>query len=456
VGNAPPPDDLTPWIPKGGYDIFSIGAQECKYEPRAGHASAGIDWISHLTKHFGSDYFLLAESHLWQIRLAIFVHTRIKGVIHNVEKSTEATGIGSVMGNKGANVIAFNVNDLSLCFVNAHLAAHQDKVHKRNEDVEEVVKNTKMGFKHKMDILNQYHHVFWSGDLNYRLDWGDQTTKEPTKEVFDQMVKLVNKKDFKKLYATDQLKKEREGERVFVGFEEVTPKFAPTFKVAREAGTTYEEKRSPAWCDRILWRSLQGFSVKNVLFSSAPQIATSDHKPVYATFDFDTFSMLDGWDQTLGPCTVIFQKLEGKNLPAGDIDGKSDPFIAFRAPFIRDNEVRTAIKKSTLNPVWTEKEVPHVLLTTNNKKRLERSFIYVRVFDHDLGSASDLLCSGVLPLDKGLDGSVTPFSIPLTSGGLPKGTLVGEFVVKWLASSSLIASPSSASPPFSTPATLKV
>eukprot|EP00456_Euglypha_rotunda_P033424 TRINITY_DN25889_c1_g1_i5.p1 TRINITY_DN25889_c1_g1~~TRINITY_DN25889_c1_g1_i5.p1 ORF type:complete len:101 (-),score=15.10 TRINITY_DN25889_c1_g1_i5:23-325(-) len=79
------------------------------------------------------------------------------------------------MGNKGGTAVSFTLNDISLCFVNTHLAAHQHKVDKRNEDVAEVIKGIKMGAKQeRMDILNQYHHVFWCGDLNYRLDFGDQ------------------------------------------------------------------------------------------------------------------------------------------------------------------------------------------------------------------------------------------------------------------------------------------
>ena len=31
-----------------------------------------------------------------------------------------------------------------------------------------------------MDILNQFHHVFWIGDLNYRLDFGKHEEKPLT------------------------------------------------------------------------------------------------------------------------------------------------------------------------------------------------------------------------------------------------------------------------------------
>ncbi len=51
--------------------------------------------------------------------------------------------------------------------MNSHLAAHQNKTEKRNDDVAEVLAGIQLG-KAKVDILNQFHHVFWMGDLNYR------------------------------------------------------------------------------------------------------------------------------------------------------------------------------------------------------------------------------------------------------------------------------------------------
>ena len=49
-------------------------------------------------------------------------------------------GAAGVVGNKGGVVIATNVYDTRLCFVNSHLAAHQHKTQKRNEDIEEIIK----------------------------------------------------------------------------------------------------------------------------------------------------------------------------------------------------------------------------------------------------------------------------------------------------------------------------
>ena len=52
------------------------------------------------------------------------------------------------------------------------------------------------------------------------------------------------------------------------------------------AGLKYEPKRSPAWCDRVLYRSnLPHLTAVPGRYESAPEVATSDHKPVACAFD---------------------------------------------------------------------------------------------------------------------------------------------------------------------------
>ena len=74
--------------------------------------------------------------------------------------------------NKGGLATAVWVWDTSVCFVNAHLAAHQNKVTRRNSDYSEIVANVAMGAP-GMDLMHQFHHCVWMGDLNYRLDFGE-------------------------------------------------------------------------------------------------------------------------------------------------------------------------------------------------------------------------------------------------------------------------------------------
>ena len=45
----------------------------------------------------------------------------------------------------------------------------------RNENVREICEGLGLG-NPKLDVLNQFHHVVWLGDLNYRLNFGEQVS----------------------------------------------------------------------------------------------------------------------------------------------------------------------------------------------------------------------------------------------------------------------------------------
>ena len=44
----------------------------------------------------------------------------------------------------------------------------------------------------------------------------------------------------------------------------------------------YQDERVPAFCDRVLWRSVVGLGGAVSLVWSAPAVSSSDHKPVAA------------------------------------------------------------------------------------------------------------------------------------------------------------------------------
>lgn len=88
--------------------------------------------------------------------------------------------------NKGGIAISVNVWDTELCFVNSHLAAHQGKVHLRNAMFRSIVRGIRLD-PYNMDILTGHHHVFWMGDLNYRIAFGQQASS-PTGDEFAAVV----------------------------------------------------------------------------------------------------------------------------------------------------------------------------------------------------------------------------------------------------------------------------
>lgn len=66
------------------------------------------------------------------------------------------------------------------------------------------------------------------------------------------------------------------------------------WKMERIPGNMWKRERSPAWCDRILWRSCIPSKEATVLdYYSVPEISSSDHKPVGALFEVPTGDTLD-------------------------------------------------------------------------------------------------------------------------------------------------------------------
>lgn len=106
----------------------------------------------------------------------------------------------------------------------------------------------------------------------------------PTPEDFTSLCKTIAQQRYAELLPLDQLRRELIEGRVFAGFAEGSIGFAPTFKVHKgEAGFSYASKRSPAWCDRVLFKSVLPHKQATCeSYFTVADICTSDHKPVAA------------------------------------------------------------------------------------------------------------------------------------------------------------------------------
>lgn len=294
VGNARPPADLSPWMPNdNSHEIVAIGTQECDYQPRAPFTECSKDWTHTLKTHLGERYKLLHATTRGQMRLVIFVRDDAEKAISEVNSDSEATGVGHVMANKGGVCIAFKFWDTGVCFVNCHFAAHVGQCETRNSNYRTIASSIRVGLP-GMDLLSQFHHVFWLGDLNYRLDFGKVHEKQeltPERQFWATIVKQIHANRWKDLLKYDELRKEKAASRVFAGFREGDISFPPTFKMQRDFLDHYDEKRMPGWCDRVLWKTLQGCQCSINSYFSAPSILTSDHKPVGSTFKLTTYAL---------------------------------------------------------------------------------------------------------------------------------------------------------------------
>ena len=308
-------------------------------------------------------------------------------------------------------MISFNYACLKFCFVNSHLAAHQNTCELRNQNYRTIVKNIKLSSSggtsrsaggnvggSNNDILNEFHHVVWFGDLNYRLDYGAQgDAKSPSPALFKEMVDKINSgpEGLLELWKHDQLSREMAAQRAFLGFSEGPMwSFEPTFKLKRAAGLAYTAQRSPAWCDRILLRSVPGFAIAQRGLGAPPSIHTSDHKPLVCFYDLWVPPPAPPLDRTLGAAIVRLHELRcsllrvPKDLTAPpavlDVGALAlmkdvDPFLVFHGAFL-DHAVTTPIAKKSPSPQWME--LPPMPAVINCLERLRQTLLYVRVLNH--------------------------------------------------------------------------
>ena len=123
----------------GNMDLIVVAAQECKYTPTDG---SDLDCNEHWYKLIESllpDYTLVTKKGMWTMRIAVFAKNEIKDHVKDIIVSREATGVGSVGGNKGGVAVGLTCYDTRLLFVGSHLAAHLEHVEQRNSDFYEII-----------------------------------------------------------------------------------------------------------------------------------------------------------------------------------------------------------------------------------------------------------------------------------------------------------------------------
>lgn len=138
-----------------------------------------------------------------------------------------------------------------------HLSAHEGVTHatRRQADFESVLRG--LQFDDGWGMLKPGAHTFVMGDFNMRAT--DNVT------VYDA--------------AVDELAVARARGGLLALFDEATISFKPTYKYYLGVNE-YNEKRTPSWCDRIIYQKYQD-PVDIEAYDALDQIKVSDHKPVY-------------------------------------------------------------------------------------------------------------------------------------------------------------------------------
>lgn len=344
VGETRNPGNLASWfldqaLGDSPPDLVMVGLQEVDMSAEAYLYAGSLKesfWdqtiLINLARAFPDATFKRVTSRLYVgIYGGVFIRDSLLPYVSHTSTSFAACGLMGLVGNKGAVGIRFRLHSDYICFISSHLAAHIPAVQRRNQDVAEIVKRSlfncippstshlktiqRMMVDHRAKPgpanLNDSSLVVWAGDLNYRV---------PMESVVFR--KILDMNGTSDLLARDQLNIERTQGRVLLkDYHEAPINFQPTFKYDPGSNhyDTSEKNRTPAWCDRILFKSSDN-SAASLSYDSVQSILVSDHKPVRSVLTFsvdkivansfsdvyaEVMSQLDQFENELIPMTQL-------------------------------------------------------------------------------------------------------------------------------------------------------
>ncbi|KAL0954741.1 hypothetical protein HGRIS_003693 [Hohenbuehelia grisea] len=173
-------------------------------------------------------YTLLVKERLMGIYLAVYIHRDLRGLIRGTSKDAVTAGlIGGRVGNKGGVGITLNIDGTTMLLLNAHLAAHEGKVHHRLSNLAKIKAELEIDAflgpddprVMAEDLTDKFDYTLIFGDLNFRLDISRLHADW-----------LLSRHDYAQALAFDQLANLMSTGVAFVGFHEAPINFPPTFK----------------------------------------------------------------------------------------------------------------------------------------------------------------------------------------------------------------------------------
>ncbi|XP_039622077.1 inositol polyphosphate phosphatase-like 1b [Polypterus senegalus] len=397
MGSTPPPRSLASWLTSAGlgrildetmvqvpHDIYAIGTQENILGDR--------EWVELLKAALRSitniDFKLVALQSLWNIRLVVLVKPEHENRISQVDTASVKTGLGNTLGNKGAVGVSFFFNGTSFGFVNCHLTSGSEKTIRRNQNYQDILRLLSLGDKqlNSFDISLRFTHLFWFGDLNYRLDLDVQ-----------EILRQVTKQNFAELLCADQLFREREKRKAFLQFNEEEITFPPTYRYERgsrdcylwqKCKTTGVRTTAPSWCDRVLWKSYPETHITCTSYGCTDDIATSDHSPVFGTFQVGVTSQFiskkDPTSNTEQACIV----LDGIDAIL-KTSSKSKFFIDFHSYSLEEfrrsgeNDSQSSEMMGFLKLSWSAKQLPKLTPILSDMEYLRGQHLLISIKSSD-------------------------------------------------------------------------
>ncbi|XP_048137364.1 type IV inositol polyphosphate 5-phosphatase 9 [Rhodamnia argentea] len=247
----------------------------------------------------GPEFRCVISKQMVGIFISVWVRGDLRPYISHPSVSCVGCGVMGCLGNKGSVSVRFQWHETSFCFVCTHLASggREGDEKCRTSNAAEILSRTTFPRGPLLNLprkILDHDRVILLGDLNYRISLPEAATREP-----------VDRKEWNTLLDKDQLMMELMNGQVLQGWHEGKIKFAPTYKYIPNSDLYYgcfqrkkgEKRRSPAWCDRIIWC---GKGLKQHLYTRG-ESRLSDHRPVKAIFTAEV-----GVSQTLRGLQSLF------------------------------------------------------------------------------------------------------------------------------------------------------
>ena len=295
----------------GAWASFDAAGNQRRGEPEVQDGETKIEPNSS-TRRFTR----LACKQLVGVYITVWVTQEAAAHVRDVRVATVSTGFNlgvgalqvATLGNKGGAAVWMRMYNTPALFVCSHLSAGSkpEDASKRSQDYHDIVSKLSFpapqmassdGTAERAASVKDAFASVWIGDLNYRLNLPDETVRSAIQ---------TGGAGVQTLLSADQLVLEQAAGRAFVGWHEAPVTFLPTYKYrpgtnqfsgggdaddeddgSDPAGDAIKvskkeekKKRTPAWCDRILWR---GWDITQLSYDRS-ELTQSDHKPVRSKF----------------------------------------------------------------------------------------------------------------------------------------------------------------------------
>ncbi|CAF0727341.1 unnamed protein product [Brachionus calyciflorus] len=267
-------------------DVCAFGFQEVSSTPlqRFYDFFYNDPWTNELDRILSEkQYIRIQSTRLVGIMLNIYVKRNILVHVKCCSDDWIRLGFWGFWGNKGANICAFKIGGINICFVNSHLSAHQHNDKIRLLEHAKILYHS-FRLEKALEAVSDQNYLFFFGDLNFRIENLES----------DLVKELIDKKDYKTLQENDQLRKCICKEKCFSIFKEDEIHFPPTykFKINSDEYDLTKKDRVPSYCDRVLYKITKTdfLSCKSLNYNCIPSFKQSDHRPVYALFEVNALN----------------------------------------------------------------------------------------------------------------------------------------------------------------------